>query len=529
MQTRNVTVIPPSSSVMVNSFDDLYEKIPVCAYARVSTSDEDQLTSYEAQKYYYTEYIKSNPRWQFVKVYTDKGITGTNLRRRDGFNEMIADAYAGKIKLILTKSVSRFARNTLDAIQKTRELKRIGVGVIFENDKIDSRDPSAELNLTIRASIAQEESRSTSDNVTKGKRWRFKKGKVSINYKRFLGFTKDKINDCYVIVPEEAAIVRRIYEMFLYDGHSCNYIAKTFNIEGVRTASGEGKWSKNTIESILRNEKYMGDALLQKTYTPDFLEHKSVKNDRAVAQYYHENVLPAIIDKEMWYQVQAELDRREKLGAGYSSLNDFASKVICSDCGGIYGQKLWHSTDKFKRYIYRCNEKYEKDIPCNTPSVTEDELKAKFLVAYHELMKEKDRVILDLRNKVDKALVEAENYSQDIIYYEERVKKITEDTKILINKYCFSPEIKEEYARKYNQYKSEHDYLRTKLEEAEQCKFKNLCKSYRWNGFIKTIEHLDDMLSRWQKKYWMLLIEYAMVYENGQIVFRFYSGDEIII
>ena len=138
------------------------------------------------------------------------------------------------------------------------------------------------------------------------------------------------------------------------------------------------------------------------------------------------------------------------------------------------------------RYIYRCNEKYEKDTPCNTPTVTEDELKAKFLVAYHELMKEKDRVISDLRKKVDKALEEVENYSQDIIYYEERVKKITEDTKILINKYCFSPEIKEESARKYNQYKSEHDYLRTKLEEAEEYKFKNLCKSYRWNGFIKT-------------------------------------------
>ncbi|HOQ79189.1 MAG TPA: recombinase family protein, partial [Candidatus Absconditabacterales bacterium] len=355
-----VTVIPPTIDPLTQLPINSNERIKVAAYARVSTNSDEQYTSYEAQVNYYKSYIQSKPEWEYVSVYADEGITGTNTKRRTGFNKMINDALDGKINLIVTKSISRFARNTLDTISFVRKLKDKGVEVYFEKENLWTLDSKSELILTIMASIAQEESRSISQNVTWGKRVGFKSGKVSFAYSMFLGY--EKAGDKIVIVPDEAEIVREIYKSFLVYGKTPTGIAKELKERGIKTPSKKStNWTKNNITSILQNEKYKGDALLQKTFTDNFLEQTIIKNTGQIPQYYVENSHPAIIDKDMWELVQIEIKRRDNLGAKYSSSDIFASKLICIDCGGFYGKKKWHSNTKYERFVYQCNNKFDKD------------------------------------------------------------------------------------------------------------------------------------------------------------------------
>ena len=254
------------------------------AYARVSTSSEEQLTSYEAQVDYYTHFIQSKPEWEFVKVYTDEGISAVNTKKREGFNQMVQDALNGKIDLIVTKSVSRFARNTVDSLVTVRKLKEKGVEVYFEKENIYTLDSKGELLITIMSSLAQEESRSISQNVTWGQRKRFADGKISLPYSHFLGYRKGD-NGLPEIVPEEAKTVRWIYSLFL-SGKTTSSIANLLTKEGIPTPAGKKKWAASTVESILKNEKYKGDALLQKAFTVDFLTKKQKKNEGEVPQYW---------------------------------------------------------------------------------------------------------------------------------------------------------------------------------------------------------------------------------------------------
>ena len=279
------------------------------AYARVSTDHEDQLTSYAAQVEFYTDYIKGREDLEFAGVYTDEGISGTSTKHREGFKSMIADALAGKIDLIIAKSVSRFARNTIDSLTPIRRLKEHNVECWFERENIHTFDPRAELLLTIMAGIAQEESRSISENCKWGQRQRFSKGEVSVPYKRFLGY--DRGEDGGLVVNEEQAkIVRRIYDEFL-NGATPYAIAKGLTEDKIPTPGGKEVWSRIVVKSILTNEKYKGDALLQKVFTVDYLTKQKKKNNGEVTRYYVEGSHEAIIPPEVWERVQAELERRK--------------------------------------------------------------------------------------------------------------------------------------------------------------------------------------------------------------------------
>src|SRR5690606_174246 len=237
----------------------------VAGYARVSTDNEEQLTSYEAQVDYYTNYIKGRDDWEFAGLYTDEGISATNTKKREGFNRMVADALAGRIDLIVTKSVSRFARNTVDSLTTVRQLKDKGVEIFFEKENIWTFDSKGELLITIMSSLAQEESRSISENVTWGQRKRFADGKVTVPFNRFLGY--DRGEDGNLIVnPEQAATVKLIYSLFL-QGMTPFGIASKMTADGVLSPGGKERWNAGSVRSILTNEKYRGDALLQKSYT----------------------------------------------------------------------------------------------------------------------------------------------------------------------------------------------------------------------------------------------------------------------
>jgi len=270
-----VRVIEPLYNPVAPSFIPTQRK-RVAAYARVSTEQEEQANSYEAQIDYYTKHIKAKAEWDFAGIYTDEGISATSTKKRDGFNRMIADALAGKIDLILTKSVSRFARNTVDTLTTVRRLKDKGIEVYFEKENIFTMDSKGELLITIMSSLAQEESRSISENVTWGKRKSFQDGKLIMPYKSFLGYTKG-LDDKPIIVPEEAAIVRRIYRLFM-EGKTVNTIARILTKERIPTPRNKSRWYGSTVKSILTNEKYKGDALLQKTYGVNFLTKERKPN-----------------------------------------------------------------------------------------------------------------------------------------------------------------------------------------------------------------------------------------------------------
>ena len=272
-----VTVIPSTKNQHTQLSLNSHTLRRVAAYARVSTLTDEQYTSYEAQVSYYKKFIQERNDWTYIDVYADEGLSGTSTKKRTQFTQMITDALEGKIDLIITKSISRFARNILDTIFYVRKLKDKGIEVYFEKENLWTLDPKSELILTSMASIAQEESRSISQNVTWGKRVSFQQGKVSFAYKNFLGYKK--VDDKLVIDEDQAVIVRLIYQMFLVEGKTASGIANYLKAQHIKTPAGKTNWTKNTVNSILTKEKYKGDALLQKTYTENYLEHKIVKNN----------------------------------------------------------------------------------------------------------------------------------------------------------------------------------------------------------------------------------------------------------
>ena len=309
--------------------------IPVASYCRVSTDKEDQANSFEAQQRYFREYIARQPDWELYAVYADEGITGTSTRKRAQFNRMIEDARRGKIRLIITKEVSRFSRNILDTIRYTRELKSFGVGVLFLNDGISTLEPDAELRLSIMGSIAQEESRKTSSRVKWGQTRQMERGVVF--GRSMLGY--DVKDGKMTVDPEGAEVVKLIFRMYGVEKKGTSVIARELRDLGIRTCSGNMSWSGSHIIKILRNEKYVGDLRQKKTYTPDYLTHARKTNHGAEPMVEIKNHHEPIIDRELWNTVQDELARRNPHGkqfSGHSNRYIFSGKIRCGECGAAF-------------------------------------------------------------------------------------------------------------------------------------------------------------------------------------------------
>ena len=334
-----VTIIPTRTrSEIFNLTPSPFER--VCAYCRVSTDKEEQETSYEYQVNHYTEYIKSKKEWQFAGIYADEGISGKWTRNRVEFNRMIEDCKAGKIDRIITKSVSRFARNARDCKDYVMQLKELGISVYFEKENLDSMATGTDLVLSILSSMAEQESRDMSTNIKWTMKKKFEKGEFMLNYTRFLGYTRDE-NKNLIIVPEEAAVVRRIYNEFL-SGKTCGQIARELERDMIPSPDRKPNWYSSTVQSILTNEKYCGDALLQKTFSVDFLS-KRQDNHGQVEQYHVTDSHPAIIPKEMAELVKVEFEKRANLrttsptGHGqYASRYPFSGIVICGNCNSRF-------------------------------------------------------------------------------------------------------------------------------------------------------------------------------------------------
>ena len=406
---KNITVIPAKTNRSSLAENLEPKKKRVAAYCRVSTDQEEQLSSYEAQVNYYTNYIENHPDYECAGIYADEGISGTSTKKREQFNRMIEDCKAGKIDMIITKSISRFARNTLDCLNFVRLLKDLGIGVMFEKENIFTLDSKGEVLLSILSSLAQDESRSISENSTWGIRRRFEQGRLFINTTKFLGYDKDK-NGNLVINEKQAKIVRRIYKEFL-DGKGANRIARDLEKDRVPNWRGKAKWYENSIRGILTNEKYKGDALLQKTYTVDFLSKKRSDNNGQVPQYYVEDSHPAIIDKEMWEAVQLEMERRRNYALQYgiqkleyaTTDNPFAGRVICGSCGQVFGRKVWNSTDdRLRRIVWRCNGKYvvKGEKGCESRHIDDGVLYQAFISVFNTLVENRECFMKKWRDRL---------------------------------------------------------------------------------------------------------------------------------
>ena len=416
----NVTFIPAKHKIGNNVRGDEVTKLRVAAYCRVSTDSDEQETSYDAQVSHYTEYIQQNPQWTLAGIFADDGISGTNTKKRDEFNRMIDECMAGNIDMIITKSISRFARNTLDCLQYIRQLKDKNIPVYFEKESINTMDAKGEVLITIMASLAQQESQSLSQNVKLGLQYRYQQGKVTVNCNRFLGYTKG--NDGKLIIdPEQAEVVKRIYREYL-EGSSMDKISAGLEADGILTGAGKEKWHTSTINKILRNEKYMGDALLQKTYTTDFLTKKRIRNNGTVPQYYVEDDHEAIIPKELFMQVQEELVRRRvvhKSPSGrkrtYSCNHCFAQIIVCGECGELYRRIHWNNHGR-KSIVWRCISRLEPtdaDMNCTNRTVNETVLEEVTVKALNQILSSRKVFLKQLQENIARAVVMTDTLSPD--------------------------------------------------------------------------------------------------------------------
>lgn len=509
------------------------KKLRVAAYCRVSTELEEQQSSYKLQVEYYTSYIQSNLEWIFVGIYADEGITGTNTKKRDGFNKLIKDCLLGKIDMVITKSVSRFARNTLDCLATIRKLKEKNIAVFFEKENINTLDGSGEMLLTILSSLAQEESRSLSTNTKWGITKRFEKGEVQVNHNKFMGFTKNEEGEL-IIVPEEAEIVKKIFRLYL-EGNSTYGIAKILETECVKTVTGNTKWAGSVILKMLKNEKYMGDALLQKTYTVDFLTKKRMINNGNVRQYYVKDNHEAIIPKDIFYRVQEELARRANLHrkvnnkrecVKYSSKYALTGLIYCNECGAEYRRVTW-SAKGDKEIVWRCLERLSngKKNCMTSATIKEYALKNAIIEALKKIttncVSASDTVLFNTKKVLSEEQMENKYKEIDekintvrakiMELIDENIKMGSECTEFDRNYMELSNKLKKLQNEKNNMGKSNN------LEWVEERMQK--IKKFMENEQQEILEY-DDMLVR-------KLVKKVLIISKYKIIIQFTSGESI--
>ncbi|HGK6956404.1 TPA: recombinase family protein [Streptococcus agalactiae] len=519
---KKVITIEATPSIIRSSSDEFsLKKRRVAGYARVSTDHEVQATSYESQMRYYSEYINGRDDWEFVKMYSDEGISGTNTKLRTGFKSMVEDALDGKIDLIITKSVSRFTRNTVDSLTTVRQLKEVGVEIYFEKENIWTLDSKGELLITIMSSLAQEESRSISENVTWGLRKQFAEGKVHFPYTNVLGFKAGE-DGAIVVDQDEAKTVRYIFQQALI-GKSPYHIAKDLTEQVIPSPSGKSHWNATTIKRMLRNEKYKGDALLQKTYTTDFLTKKKNINRGELPQYYVENNHEAIVDRETFDAVQQVLENKGRK----SSTTIFSSKLVCGDCGHFFGSKVWHSTSKYRRVIYQCNEKYKGISKCSTPHVTEEEVIQWFISAVNQVLDNRIEVIDNLY--VLLSIGNLEVIDEQIKVLETEAEVVSQLVANLVSENAIIRQDQDKYLKKYNQLTSKYEGIVQDIESLELQRMQKSKRNKELQDFIGTLEKLGKVLTDFDELLWESLVESVMINEDKGAKFKFKNGAVVAI
>lgn len=516
---RKVTAIPATLTRFTSVPISEERKRRVAGYARVSTDHEEQETSYEAQVDYYTSYIQNHDGWEFVKVYTDEGISGTSTKKRAGFMEMIGDALSGKIDLIVTKSISRFARNTVDSLTTIRKLKENGIEVFFEKENIWTLDSKSEVIITIMSSIAQEESRSISENVTWGKRKSFVDGNVYIQTNGMLGYKKGT-DGSIEIDEEEAEVIRFIFSSFI-SGKSMPQIATELTEKGIKTARGRSKWGSAQVRNILKNEKYTGNALLQKSYSVDFLSKKRRVNNGEVPQFYVEDSHPAIISKDA-FDIAQSMMKNDSTRSTYKG-NIFSGKIICADCSSCFAPKTWHSKDIYKRTIWQCSDKFKGEKKCTTPHLTEDEIKMVVVKAINDILPKKRVLITEIENSIEATFSNTELDGKKLTL-EGTLNTVCDSIDNLIKGNSSELQDQETYTEKYNELTSRYLDLKSEIEKVDSEIANNAAMKAKIRKYVDELEKSPEFVSEFSSEMFTSLIEKVVVKAKDDITVVFKDG-----
>lgn len=517
---KEVQIIPAKKDLVT---DAEKKKLRVCAYCRVSTEEDNQASSYELQVQNYTKMIQENPDWEFAGIFADEGISGTSVLHREHFLEMIEKCKAGEIDLIITKQVSRFARNVLDSLNYIFMLRKLDppVGVYFETEKLNTLDRSSDMVITVLSLVAQSESEQKSNSL----KWSFKRRRaqglgIYPNWS-LLGY---KGHD-WEIDEDEADVVRTIYSLYL-EGYSSTQIADLLTKSGILTVKGLSTWSSGSVLGILRNEKYCGDALCQKKFTVDFLEKKMKPNEGEVPQYYVTGSHPAIIEPDEWEQVQAEFARRKTLGKAYSGKSVLSAKLVCEDCGAFFGPKVWHSTDQYRRTIWQCNGKFANEERCHTPVVDTETIQRLFIKAYNLMMQ--DRVQIIKQCEAWRArLMDFGTLDADIERQLEETQVVAELVKAAVKENASTAQSQEAYLKKYEALTERYEKAAAELERLQSLRTARSQQDKKMALYIRTLKKQPEVMHDWNDTIWTVMIEKAIVHKDGQITFVFQNGTEI--
>ena len=531
---RTVSVIEPQKSILVDK--EKYHQKRVAAYCRVSTDSEEQLTSYQNQMRVYTEMIAANKEWEFAGLYADEGISGTRADKRPEFQRMIRDCQNGKIDYIITKSVSRFARNTVECLEYVRSLKAQGIGIFFEEQNIDTLKNESELYLVIYAGFAQSESESISKHITWTYRKKFEEGKVSFQYKNFLGYRKGTDNQPE-IVPEEAAIVERIYEMFLA-GQPVKMIAQTLQAEKIEIPGKNLSFSKNMIMNILRNEKYCGDCILQKTVTVDCISKTRKANQGEAPMYIVENNHPAIISREVFNRAQEELIRRQALRAksdktsitatGKYSKYALTEVLQCAECGSRYRRVTWTAHGR-KKIVWRCVSRldYGKKYCKNSITAEEAALHGAVVRALNRFHSEDESTYLTLMKATIGEAIGINGGSEEIDLLTRRIDALNKRMLDLVNETVAAGKDVESSEDEFKGISDQIEQLNRRIAAIQENVHKDGSRQARLEEIQNIIAERNANETQYDDSIVRQMIECIKVHNDGKLTIIFGGGYEI--
>ena len=531
---RTVTLIEPKKSILVDK--EKYHQKRVAAYCRVSTDSEEQLTSYQNQMRVYTEMIAANKEWEFAGLYADEGISGTRADKRPEFQRMIRDCQNGKIDYIITKSVSRFARNTVECLEYVRSLKAQGIGIFFEEQNIDTLKNESELYLVIYAGFAQSESESISKHITWTYRKKFEEGKVSFQYKNFLGYRKGADSQPE-IVPEEAAIVERIYEMFLA-GQPVKVIAQTLQAEKIEIPGKNLSFSKNMIMNILRNEKYCGDCILQKTVTVDCISKTRKANQGEAPMYIVENNHPAIISREVFNRVQEELIRRQALRAksdktsitatGKYSKYALTEVLQCAECGSRYRRVTWTAHGR-KKIVWRCISRLDYGTKHCKDSITveEEALHGAVVRALNRFHTEDESTYLALMKATIGEAIGINGGSEEIDLLTRRIDTLNKRMLDLVNETVAAGKDVESSEDEFKGISDQIEQLNRRIAAIQENVHKDGSRQARLEEIQSIIAKRSANETQYDDSIVRQMIECIKVHRNGRLTIIFGGGYEI--
>ena len=512
-------------------------QLRVAAYCRVSTDDEEQLTSYEAQKNYYTDKIMTNKEWTMAGIFADEGITGTSARKRPEFLRMIRQCKQGKIDIVLTKSISRFARNTVDCLNYVRALKELGIAVIFEKENMKTLEVDSEILITMLGAFAQSESESISANVRWGIRQAMKEGKATIQYKYLYGYRKGE-DGRPAIIPEQAEVVRKIYDLFL-SGTPVRGIQEYLNENAVPNINGEPKWARSAIDSILTNEKYCGDVLLQKTYIDDCINKKVKKNTGQLPMYLVQNHHEGIISRETFDAAQAELARRS---AGkspskknsptgrsrYSSKYALSDRLYCGECGTRYQRCTWRNRDGSKRVVWRCVSRvdYGSKYCHDSPTLDEEPLHRTILAAINSAVKDKDTIIYNLKSAMEKELAPVAGQQLSLSEIDNQLEQLnTEFSKVLAE--ASESDDQAAYSDRFRDIMQKQTALKSQRDEIQGMLAESGKAATHIDQCREATEVIPAVITEWNEALIRQIVENVTVETDGGVVIALKSGASI--